>query len=134
MEAMEFMGFGLKWRKWILSYLKSASFSVLVNDSPTNEFKLQRDVRQGDPLSPFLFIIAAEGLNALAKAAVKYNMFLGDDTIFSGNWSKENICNLMKLLKCFELTSGLKVNYQKSNLFWIGVEKNEVEMMANSYG
>ncbi|XP_071700012.1 secreted RxLR effector protein 78-like [Rutidosis leptorrhynchoides] len=77
MEVMEFMGFGEKWRRWILTCLKSASISVLVNGSSTNEFTLDRGVRQGDPLSPFLFIIAAEGLNALAKRAVSCNMFSG---------------------------------------------------------
>ncbi|XP_071708421.1 uncharacterized protein [Rutidosis leptorrhynchoides] len=44
-----------------------------------------------------------------------------------------NIRNLMKLLKCFALTSGLKVNFQKSNLIGIGVEKNEVESMARLF-
>ncbi|XP_071707952.1 uncharacterized protein [Rutidosis leptorrhynchoides] len=61
------MGFGSKWRGWIRTCLKSASISVLVNGSPTCEFKMERGVRQGDPLSPFLFIITAEGLNVLTK-------------------------------------------------------------------
>ncbi|XP_071712627.1 uncharacterized protein [Rutidosis leptorrhynchoides] len=70
MEMMEMFGFGIKWRKLILSCLKLTSISVLVNESPTKEFKLGRGVRQGDPLSPFLFIIAAKGLNLLTKVAV----------------------------------------------------------------
>ncbi|XP_071712476.1 uncharacterized mitochondrial protein AtMg01250-like [Rutidosis leptorrhynchoides] len=143
------MGFGVIWRKWILSCLQSATISVLVNGSPTNEFKLKRGVRQGDPLSPFLFILAAEGLNVITKGVVNSNMFKGveigsekifishlqyaDDTIFFGEWSEGNLRNLMKLLKCFELTSGLKVNYNKSNLFGIGVEKRVVENMASVY-
>ncbi|XP_071708653.1 uncharacterized protein [Rutidosis leptorrhynchoides] len=43
MEVMDFMGFGVKWRKWILSCLKSASISILVNGSPANEFSLERE-------------------------------------------------------------------------------------------
>ncbi|XP_071740651.1 uncharacterized protein [Rutidosis leptorrhynchoides] len=77
MEVMSFMGFGVKWRQWILSCLKFASISILVNGSPTLEFKLGRSVRQGDPLSPFLFILAAEGLNALTKIAVSNKLFSG---------------------------------------------------------
>ncbi|XP_071727512.1 uncharacterized protein [Rutidosis leptorrhynchoides] len=74
---MEIMGFGMKRRKWILPCLNSASISILVNRSPTNKFKLERGVRKGDPLSPFLFILAAEGLNLLVKSAVRNKMYNG---------------------------------------------------------
>ncbi|XP_071741167.1 uncharacterized mitochondrial protein AtMg01250-like [Rutidosis leptorrhynchoides] len=143
---MKIMGFGEKWRKWIMTCLSSASVSILVNGFPTEEFKLERGVRQGDPLSPFLFIIAAEGLNWLTKAAVASNLFVGveigrdkipishlqyaDDTIFLGKWSENNIESLLKLLKCFELSSGLKINYHKSSLFGVGVTQSEVENIA----
>ncbi|XP_071728212.1 uncharacterized mitochondrial protein AtMg01250-like [Rutidosis leptorrhynchoides] len=112
------MGLGSRWRRWILACLKSASISVLVNGSPTNKFSLERGVRQGDPLSPFLFIIAAEGLSILTKTVIENGLYKGveignnkilvphlqyaDDTIFLGEWSRRNASNLMKLLKCFE--------------------------------
>ncbi|XP_071705407.1 uncharacterized protein [Rutidosis leptorrhynchoides] len=147
---MEFMGFGVRWRHWILSCLKSTPILVLVNGSLTSEFKLERGVRQGDPLSPFLFILTAEGLNALTKAAVNSNLFVGseigsdkicvshlpyaDDTIYFVEWSSQNFRNLMKLLKYFELTSGLKVNYKKSKLYGVGVNNCEVETMAKQLG
>ncbi|MCI47414.1 RNA-directed DNA polymerase (Reverse transcriptase), partial [Trifolium medium] len=41
--------------------------SVLVNGSPTADFKVEKGLRQGDPLSPFLFLIAAEGLTCMVK-------------------------------------------------------------------
>ena len=49
----------------------------MVNGSPTNKFKLERGLRQGDPLSPFLFLLAAEGLNILMKSMVDNNLFHG---------------------------------------------------------
>lgn len=49
--------------------------SILVNGSPTEEFKMECGVRQGDPLSPFLFILAAEGLNALVKESVSKGLY-----------------------------------------------------------
>ncbi|XP_071728393.1 uncharacterized protein [Rutidosis leptorrhynchoides] len=131
-------------------YLSSASISLLVNGSPTSEFSLGRGIRQGDPLSPFLFIIAAEGLNILAKAACEKGLFKGievgsdkvpishlqyvDDTIFIGEWSHANIHSLQNLLKCFELASGLKVYFQKSCLYGVGVEVGEVNLVASRVG
>ncbi|XP_071695221.1 uncharacterized protein [Rutidosis leptorrhynchoides] len=150
LEVMKSMGFGDKWRNWIFNCLSSASISVLVNGSPTKEFSLGRGVRQGDPLSPFLFILAAEGLNIMAKSAIDNGLFNGlkvgndeitishlqyaDDTIFLGDWSHANACSLQNLLKCFELASGLKVNFQKSCLFGIGVSSTEANYLANILG
>ncbi|XP_076929067.1 putative mitochondrial protein AtMg01250 [Bidens hawaiensis] len=130
------MGFGSKWRMWIDSYLSSGKASVLVNSSPTLEFAFKRGVKQGDPLSPFLFIIAMEGLNAVMKSASQHNLFKGvqlpncgpivshmmyaDDVMFIGDWNTGDTVNLARLLRCFNLTSRLKVNFNKSKVFGIG--------------
>ncbi|XP_071705147.1 uncharacterized mitochondrial protein AtMg01250-like [Rutidosis leptorrhynchoides] len=122
--------------------LKSASISILVNGSPTNEFSLEKGVRQGDPLSPYLFIMVAEGLNLLIKRAIDVGLIKGvevrnenilvshlqyaDDTIFFGEWSRRNACNVMKLLKCFEKLSGLKVNFLKSCMHGMGVNDDSI--------
>lgn len=76
------LGFGEAWIKWIEALVCSSWISVLVNGSPTKEFTVGRGLRQGDPLSPFLFVIMAEGLMALVKKAVgsgEFNPFKVED-------------------------------------------------------
>ncbi|GJS75871.1 putative RNA-directed DNA polymerase [Tanacetum coccineum] len=149
-DIMKRMGFGSKWIKWVENCLKSATMSILVNGSPTEEFRLERGVRQGDPLSPFLFILAAEGLNAIVSEAVDKGIFKGivvgsdrvmvshlqyaDDTIFFREWNKENAKSLMCILKCFEEVSGLRVNFNKSKLYGVGVTGGEIIEMARWMG
>ncbi|XP_071712212.1 uncharacterized protein [Rutidosis leptorrhynchoides] len=144
------MGFREKWKKWMGSCFRSASISVLVNGSPTLEFHLKRGIRQGDQLSPYLFIIASEGLNLLTNIAIRDGLLRGvdigknqvnvshlqfaDDTIFFGKWGRKNIKNILKTLTCFENSSGLKVNMSKSSLYGIGVSFNNVEKVANEIG
>ncbi|GJS39203.1 putative RNA-directed DNA polymerase [Tanacetum coccineum] len=146
-EVMLQMGFGQKWCKWIDVCLQTSSISVLVNGSPTEEFKMSRGIRQGDPLSPFLFLIAAEGINVVVNEAINNDVLKGitverdrvvvshlqyaDDTIFFCDWSRNNGRNLMWLLKCFEKASGLRINLSKSKLYGVGVSEVEVEEMAH---
>jgi len=74
---MQKMAFSVLWRKWIKECVITATASILVNGSPTYEFPLQRGLHQGDPLSPFLFLLAAEGLNVMMSSVVEHNLFIG---------------------------------------------------------
>jgi hypothetical protein len=71
------MGFAEGWLKWMRACIFESSMSVLVNGSPTNYFKVGRGLRQGDPLSPFLFLIVAEGLAGMIRRAVQIGKFKG---------------------------------------------------------
>jgi hypothetical protein len=71
------MEFPPLWRKWMRECVGTTTASVLVNGSPTGEFQLERGLRQGDPLSPFLFLLVAEGLNVMMRAMVEGNKFSG---------------------------------------------------------
>ncbi|KAF5789658.1 putative RNA-directed DNA polymerase [Helianthus annuus] len=140
------MGFPNKWVDWVMATVTTAKASVLVNGSPTQEFVCHRGLRQGDPLSPFLFVIAMEALSRVVKKAVSLGLFHGiqctshgpslshflyaDDAVFLGEWSEVNARNINRVMRCFYLASGLKVNLGKSSLFGVGVDDAEVNNMA----
>lgn len=143
------MRFGSKWRQWIRGCLNSSWISVIVNGSPTDELKISKGVRQGDPLSPFLFIIAMEGLNVALEVARDKEIFKGiqipsgpilthifyvDDALFVGEWSRSNLKNLARILNCLNITLGLKVNLIKSRVFGIGASSREIANWANIFG
>nr|GEW86379.1 RNA-directed DNA polymerase, eukaryota, reverse transcriptase zinc-binding domain protein [Tanacetum cinerariifolium] len=71
------LGFGSKWRFWIRACLSSSRASVLVNGSPTSEYSIKRGLRQGDPLSSFLFILGMEGLHNALSIAVRSGLIRG---------------------------------------------------------
>jgi len=76
-SVLEVMGFGSKWRNWIYKCISSASISVLINGVPSKPFKMGRGLRQGDPLSPFLFVIMPEVLNKMLQQAIRFQLFKG---------------------------------------------------------
>ncbi|KAK2360432.1 hypothetical protein QL285_085698 [Trifolium repens] len=143
------MAFPHLWRKWIRECVCTATASVLVNGSPTEEFPLQRGLRQGDPLSPFMFLLAAEGLNVMMSAMVERNVFTGynvgdqgsltmshlqfdDDTLLLGAKSWANVRALRGVLVLFELMSGLKVNFHKSMLVGVNITDSWLHEAASA--
>lgn len=68
------MNFSPKWRTWIMECVSMELASVLVNGSLAGEFKLERGLRKTDPLSPFFFLIVAEGLSIFVDKAIWSNM------------------------------------------------------------
>ncbi|GKV49874.1 hypothetical protein SLEP1_g56597 [Rubroshorea leprosula] len=140
------MGFCSTWRKWIRECLETSSVSILVNGSSTRQFSVSRGLRQGDPLSPFLFIIAAEGLNGLVSTAAQKGLLQGvevgsrnlkishlqyaDDTILFGSATEENVWAMKGILRAFELCSGLKINFHKSQLLGICVGEDWLDKMS----
>jgi hypothetical protein len=63
-------GFSNEWVNWIFNLTSSSFFSILVNGVPSNPFSPSRGIRQGDPLSPFLFVIMAKDWACYIKASI----------------------------------------------------------------
>nr|GEU96335.1 hypothetical protein [Tanacetum cinerariifolium] len=149
-HILDSLGFGYTWRSWIKSCLSSSRAFILVNGSPTSEFSINRGLRQGDPLSHFLFILVMEGLhNAFIEAVgnglisgININnstinisdLFFADDVIITTGWNARDLENIIRVLHVFYLASGLKINIHKYNIYGIGVNEEEVYNMASNAG
>ncbi|GJS03718.1 RNA-directed DNA polymerase, eukaryota [Tanacetum coccineum] len=148
-DVLRKFGFGEKWCGWIQECLRSSWGSVLVNGSPTEEFQFFKGLKQGDPLSPFIFILVMESLHISFKRVVDAGMFNGivlnsvmhlshmfyaDDAVFMGQWSTKNIDTIIYVLKCFHRASGLSINLSKSKLLGVVVSEDRVVQAANRIG
>lgn len=108
------MGFNDKWMKWMEARVFTSHMSVLVNGSATKDFMTQKGLRQGDSLSPFLFVLAMEGLTTLVRKSVEMGDFklfkfgeeefvdilqFADDTVILGEASRDNLWSMKVLLR-----------------------------------
>lgn len=128
----EAMGFDNKWIDWIMLCVSSVIYSVLVNDQPHGLITPQRGLRQEDPLSPFLFVLCAEGLTHLMRKAeedesiegIKFgtngpsvsHLFFADDCLFVCKANEEHRGVLMRLLKRYGDVTGQVINPSKSSV------------------
>nr|GEV19556.1 RNA-directed DNA polymerase, eukaryota, reverse transcriptase zinc-binding domain protein [Tanacetum cinerariifolium] len=140
-DVLKKFGFGNRWCSWIQGCLISSSGSVLVNGIPTSEVQFYKGLKQGDPLSPFLFLLVMESLHLSVQRVVDAGLFRGisicpslqlshlfyaDDAIFMGQWSEININVIVKVLDCFYQDSGLHINKNKSKLMGLAVDNDKV--------
>ena len=146
--VLQQMHFPPKWRQWINSCVMSASASILVNGSPTPPFKLQRGLRQGDPLSPFLFDIIVESLNLLIQKSIASSLWEGikvgangisisnlqyaDDTILFCPPKLDQLLNIKRVLLLNHQASGLRVNFHKSSILGIHIQEQQLNSLASS--
>eukprot|EP00253_Pinus_taeda_P033811 PITA_33811 len=131
--VLERFGFHQRWIAWIHNLISSPHFSVLVNGSPSKTFNASRGIRQGDPLSSFLFILAAEGLGRFIKQEQTTNRIKGlqiwgnnlplthqqfvDDIMLFGEPTVREIRQLRRILDLFAEAFGLEINKDKSCIF-----------------
>lgn len=143
------MGFGVKWLSWMKVVVFTSSMPILVNGSPTEEFNCSRGLRQGDPISPFLFTIVAGGLAGMVRQDVStclYNRFkisndveysllqFADDTLLIWDESISNLCAMKALFRGFEMTSQLTINLSKIKFYGIGIPSFELQASSSFLG
>ena len=146
------MGFGVKWCKWIRTCISTIQFSVLINGSLADFFGSSRGLRQGDPLSPLLFLIMMEVFSRMLRRVEGAGLIRGfnlegrrdggervshllfaDDTILFCDANEEQILHIRLLLLSFQVVIGLKVNVHKSEMVPIG-KVVDVHVLAEILG
>lgn len=149
LNCLKVMGFPLSFLRWIKGCITSPYFSVAVNGSLCGYFAGQRGLRQGDPLSPYLFVIAMEvfsklldtaadegriGFHPRCKSIKLTHLCFADDLFLFTNGSKESLVAILEVLNTFYNWSGLKLNPEKSEIFTGGITEEGISILVNSSG
>jgi len=133
-KAMKTLGFSDVWCAMIMECVTSVQHQVLINGAPYGDIRPTRGIRQGDPLSPYLFVICTEmlvqklksaesrgeitGLKVARSAPAISHLFYADDSMFYCKQSDEEITRLSAILQEYSMASGQRINYQKSSLYF----------------
>ena len=133
-RIMRKMGFHERWVQLVMKCVTSVSYKIKVNGSYTSTIFPHRGLRQGDPLSPYLFILCAEGLSAMllkaeqegkiggikiCREAPRVNhLFFADDSLLLMRARADDAKELRKILEIYERASGQVINKDKSSIMF----------------
>jgi len=146
-EVLEQFGFRQRWRSWITTLLGTSNSSVLLNGSRGNFFRHRTGLRQGDPLSPMLFILAMEPLQIMLlkateqgmltpicnrKAKLRISLFADDATIFL-NPVQQEVEVVKNILNSFASASGLITNTVKSAAYPVRCEGLDLQHIMEHF-
>ncbi|XP_074321457.1 uncharacterized protein LOC141657967 [Silene latifolia] len=128
------MGFDTGWVQRVMACVTTVTFSVLVNGSPSVEFRPSRGLRQGDPLSPYLFLLCAEALSNMLRRAVENqtihgiqiaatapvisHLLFADDSIFFVRATTQEADAVNDILRSYEAASGQLVSLEKTTVVY----------------
>ena len=133
-KVMRHLGLGERMISLIMSCINYVSYSVLLNGQPVGNIKPSQGLRQGDPLSPYLFLMCAMRLQSLIhKAKVEgliqgvsicrsgprvSHLFFADDSVLFCQAKEEECQKILDILAIYERGSGQKINWDKTNIFF----------------
>ena len=128
------MGFHEKWVALMMMCITTISYSILINGEPTGTIYPSRGIRQGDPLSPYLFLLCTEGLHGLINQAVTIgkirgisicrngprltHLFFVDDSLLFCRVTSQECQHVLNILMAYERAFGQQLNRDKTTLFF----------------
>ena len=130
-KTLDYLNFGPSFKRWIKLFQTGSESCILQNGHMTEYFSLLRGCRQGDPISPYIFILCAEVLSHMIKKDINIKgIFLNnkeftpsqyaDDTQIFLDGSEMSLRKTLAKLNSFYIMSGLKLNIEKTRAIWIG--------------
>lgn len=133
-QTSTFFNFGVSIKKWIKCFYQNISSCIIQSGILSQFFKPQRGCRQGDPVSPYLFILCAEILGNLIRNNRDIKGFeideeeykisqYADDTSLISDGSSLSLDGILQTLDYFAEISRRKINFSKTKLIWIGSKK-----------
>lgn len=146
-EILRHRGFGNRWCSWTCGLLASAQTSIMINGEKGAPIQLVRGVRQGDPLSPALFMLTMDALHATLQWAVNHSLLsdLGlncsiprvsiyaDDAVLFFRPMSSDLAVISEILGLFADSSGLRINLQKSSVTPISCDNDSSQTVANYF-
>ncbi|KAL6641391.1 hypothetical protein ACP70R_019572 [Stipagrostis hirtigluma subsp. patula] len=146
-QLLQKFGFGPRWRAWVSMLFCTASSSFLVNGSAGSPIQHRRGVRQGDPLSPLLFILAMEPLSKMLQLAqqrqilehmpeskVKFRTSIyADDAAVFIRPTPSDITVLTATLDVFARATGLRTNMEKTEFFPLNCNESDILALQSSH-
>ena len=135
--------------RWIEACVCSATFSLGFNGSSYGYFRGSRGLRQGDPLSPYLFVLAMNCLSHSLNKAAKEGKFnyhskckrtelthlsFADDLLIFSDGSPRSVNNILEVLRDFEARSGLRISMEKTSLYAAGLKPHELAQLTAATG
>ncbi|KAL2927668.1 LINE-1 retrotransposable element ORF2 protein [Bienertia sinuspersici] len=146
-EMLQELNFPNVFTEWVMECISTPSFSLVLNGSSYGYFKSCRGLRQGDPLSPLLFVLGMEylskTLNMLnddpefkqhprCKGIQLTHMCFADDLIMCYRGEKKLVDKILQAFNIFSRTSGLQANNSKTELFTSGMKEEVKQIIAES--
>lgn len=143
-KVLKYFNFGPSVISWVKLFQNGSESCIIQNGFMSEFLKLNRGCRQGDPISPYIFILCAEILGQMIRKSdnlhgieiqgkeFRLSQYADDTQIFL-NGTENSLQEALSILNTFYEMSGLKINVEKTKAIWVGSFSNSLRQMCSNY-